>query len=1257
MPNTGKINNFCRCNTNGLHHRQNQRRQRNTKEKTQSFMSGGQTSRQIKANKMKVKRRVERQEPCQPNYGQSSAAAFFGLALVTGSLVTTTANNISEKSQRVPIKNNPIRPNFKSYDVSIFKEKSISKTTNEILNENINSITQQPFQTQDSNLLAILKNTQNQFPKSSIELTPIPKAEPIATASPELTQVATSMRSFQETSNNFEKILNRYLPIDYSYYNHKIIKFLQKTRSQIVKDCVLFQTENSEYNVLIKSYLRYGRLIKGLYKDIKQISLVSVLLIELHKVKNALIDDYKVNIDELWKDTELNKAINMFETITSIKDVSPSIYMQELNNFYRNQAEQNVYIHDVKREILEEDTVAESHRHNRLSNAYYKGIKIAEAYYSDIARYALLNPFATFSLEMTSDIQIVMSDIYRIIHNIKNGNGPLKDKLIKSHKRIAKKLMYWHDRYNNSTDNKDKKTALIKIKQWKVAIAHSKTLYDRFKIHFEIVKGFDRDFINRPVESDDYMVAMEAKVIAVQVVVKNAKIYSRKGSVESHDILVGKNLTESECILAYDKLDKIAEIKPYLMQTAITVFGILKGNYSSKALSQTEIMPYWFIPWGYKEQETFTNACFGIIPKSSGFRSILSLKRSDEFSSQSEYNQQFSEYRENHLDTEVAHNAYQVLQKTGLKYYELRKTIPISVWSLKLIVANESGFVTWEDAHKGKEWDMFRQPLPGGQVALGGDIDVIHLDNGQALVISTIDGVCTSKLFTRAEFNLGLKTILNNGMNQGGIYSVRHYQDGAGETHQSLYGDALVKNLLKPLWDDSYNPLLARAKKSRFNEKNLVPYPILVKTNNSKLKLDKQDTYSIIKILIKQGLDHALDIGWHNLYDMSEGEELARMFIPLYEPIYRAIYEPGYNINIQDFTFEVASTILMLYPVVGSAFRMSLTMKRAFKLAMKNGFKKRLRGTALRKDVKLSLMNNKALSAEFKRMQNIAIETIWDLVDPNPLPFSGISSSMALLKKPLDTHSPNKRVHIQSDGKQITIEMPNDNSHHKEFLDNPLAYKKEIFCPTSPHRVKRGISDLFCIKRRSHQQSAPLPHDPLSKKHKRILSDTYIDVPNQYSIYREEILKNKILEEAIYTPREKCESLLSEVTRFMKMNNFSDIRYRSMYFWVKSTDDMATIHFVVLGNLRQETFVFDLTAAQFSDRGMPKIDAPLVMPEPAWAKLYQQATTSKLIKYQDFNSIREAKNAMHVYDRYGPMDELAFDPILLTEPMWYKRYF
>jgi hypothetical protein len=137
-------------------------------------------------------------------------------------------------------------------------------------------------------------------------------------------------------------------------------------------------------------------------------------------------------------------------------------------------------------------------------------------------------------------------------------------------------------------------------------------------------------------------------------------------------------------------------------------------------------------------------------------------------------------------------------------------------------------------------------------------------------------------------------------------------------------------------------------------------------------------------------------------------------------------------------------------------------------------------------------------------------------------------------------------------------------------------------------------------------------------------------LPSSMSNYLHEMLNSREITAMLINPAGRCMDVVAPVTRFLLAQDRNmKISYRAILIWDKLLDAYIPTplnHFVVLFEKQGQRFVVDLTAGQFANRGMPMLNKALLLPEPAWVKAYQSASTSKLMKYKDFSEWLTAKN-------------------------------
>lgn len=166
-----------------------------------------------------------------------------------------------------------------------------------------------------------------------------------------------------------------------------------------------------------------------------------------------------------------------------------------------------------------------------------------------------------------------------------------------------------------------------------------------------------------------------------------------------------------------------------------------------------------------------------------------------------------------------------------------------------------------------------------------------------------------------------------------------------------------------------------------------------------------------------------------------------------------------------------------------------------------------------------------------------------------------------------------------------------------------------------PKHHKRGILDTFCTFFRT-RSNTPNEHIPTSveaspfQEPLRTISEHYSKtLPPDIQEYVHQMMRDPKFTTMIKTPDSQCINMVRLVENFLKMKESdAQILYRGVLIW----DDLDNTsipspqnHFAVVYKKGDKSYVFDLTAGQFADKGLPDLNAPLTVPEETWIALYQ----------------------------------------------------
>jgi hypothetical protein len=208
-------------------------------------------------------------------------------------------------------------------------------------------------------------------------------------------------------------------------------------------------------------------------------------------------------------------------------------------------------------------------------------------------------------------------------------------------------------------------------------------------------------------------------------------------------------------------------------------------------------------------------------------------------------------------------------------------------------------------------------------------------------------------------------------------------------------------------------------------------------------------------------------------------------------------------------------------------------------------------------------------------------------------------------------------------------------------------------------RSKRSIWETLCsfirpsrprLRHEATHADAILFQEPLrttAPKPSKIL-------PGEIQGHLDLMLKNKEIREIIKHPQEKCIDVVPLIESILKaQDNNADITYRGILIWDKLVTDGIPVpqsHFVVIYRKNNAAFVFDLTAGQFAQQGLPGLTGALALPEDAWIAKYAAAGKDKVIKYKDFRNWLTAQNSFSGISAWFEASQPIEGAVLLNVP-------
>ncbi len=680
-----------------------------------------------------------------------------------------------------------------------------------------------------------------------------------------------------------------------------------------------------------------------------------------------------------------------------------------------------------------------------------------------------------------------------------------------------------------------------RIDTLQVKKSHLSIMFENISNYYDILARLN-NHIEVTTEQDHYIAAQKAKVAAVKVVLSK---YQKQGEQAAI-------LTDVEYVEAYEKLKKEKIIGPYLHEATLIVFGKLIGKYVGDKVRTAE-----YLPWAFEIQDEFSKVSIGDIPMPVEFMSIQDFKRSNDMGSWPEYKNQFDRYNSDSAELEAKQYSYEILETTGLNYFQSLES-PERAWMFDLQVSPQTGS-GWQNVNDHTR-DSYYWPgtYAANFYALPGTIGVIELANGNVILLSTIDGYCSSSLLTKEEVgsNSALQEIMTGRYNQG-------------QRTTTLHGAPLIKNLLRHLWSHEYNPIVLREKSytGPAGQTSNGAFPLLQSSDKPDYDIDVQSktTLDVIQEIAEKGLKKASDRKWSTLKDENFWDVMGRHFVPFYSITFDSLYDPTYELDSSELFTEIFMTALMLVPLVGAVGKLTLVMKQTLKTAIKQGTSQGLRGSGLRAYVKKSLITNPQFLSELKRVGIKSTEALWELVDPTPIPFSGLSPSMIKLSKP-NGISPNRKTFIDVGDRRVDLELPSRDAHHDGVIQQPISHRLIDRCQHVRHKRALGDSALIpCVNVPEAQGSGAIAaqqqQDPIN-----YIRDLVRSAP-KISTYE-------------MTPDLKCFDAAKDVMAFLSPYKFK-AHFVGIRKWLSSqTQHLSYTHYAVVVHYNGHTIMIDPTGGQ-----------------------------------------------------------------------------
>ncbi|WP_454121415.1 hypothetical protein [Kosakonia sp. Marseille-Q7440] len=673
-----------------------------------------------------------------------------------------------------------------------------------------------------------------------------------------------------------------------------------------------------------------------------------------------------------------------------------------------------------------------------------------------------------------------------------------------------------------------------------------------------------------------------------------------------------------------------------------------------------------------------------------GYTPLAHLLGREYFTSDSDYYQQFIDYKENFSTYEASENAKNLLLASDLSLNEISSKVK------KRFYFNVLQSTDVYDTHEG-------------------GILFIELDDGRWVFFSLFPESLFSRIFSREEMmaNIWLKTIATLTPEQThyhGIQSVflesffiknfdpKNKNILTGKYHKiearkkKEFEDFIVNTLYKSSDDITYtNPFKDRAYYGLtydFSLNSEQPQETLLETLNKAFR----------DVLNRSATNRKTA-----LYQSTMFQKIADIVVPFYAEIRGAINDPEYNVNATSIMLDV---IGVCFVASQAGTKASALLKNAKQIGqiIGEGTKKGFAGRGLQKYVIKEMGKEGLINAA--QLSKISVNALLDLVLPinveSLLKKSAPKKNLlSAFDKILGTTTPEKTTRRGIDSKYINKEISFDDltpttehgvnvyisrangegkdNYYIKSDENIYQIRWDDYAqtwrtvdPKNPGRFSYGEPIVFedgkWVINKNYgglrgggitdpdiiMGEMPQREDfPLEKVKENLISTGDVDA----QAHLNELKKDRELNSAILSPNEKCESVIYPVGKYMEEKGFTDIRCRAMAFYVNGMDDRPGNHFLLIGTKKGRDYAFDITAGQFQGQ-FEELNGPIIMPEDLWAQKYGNVTSErKLLIYADypFKDISDAKNDFSAYSKYlsqGPNCRVP-NAKVIKRPVWY----
>lgn len=340
-------------------------------------------------------------------------------------------------------------------------------------------------------------------------------------------------------------------------------------------------------------------------------------------------------------------------------------------------------------------------------------------------------------------------------------------------------------------------------------------------------------------------------------------------------------------------------------------------------------------------------------------KSYLDFRKSTEFSEQSDYNHQFSNYINKYSREEAK-------AMTSEMALGAVSAIPIAAYTYGLSIHHNTGWLTTGNTENAD--------------VLPGRLGIVKFEDGRVHVTAFVQGELRQKQYSAEEVvNNPVLTAMSGKISaKVSVASNRFSRGKVGwKTVNTFRSDLVYKHLLDSLWGTFF---ASPVKDFSY------PYAELVfNSGEHQLSIAGKNLTGIVEDILHLALVDTAHAAKQQLWLKSDGQKIAEDILPLYKTLYAEFTDDEHEMDWEEFVGEVFLLILQLAPTGIKLLRLPGKVLGQVRQVIRNFRSQGLQGRALLKSSMPSVM--KIVGGAAAHTGGLVGRAAWEMVDPMPMDF------------------------------------------------------------------------------------------------------------------------------------------------------------------------------------------------------------------------------------------------------------------------------